>query len=172
MQNPKRLFIAIEVPEYVKEALTPTLSGLNGVQWHPSKNFHITIKFIGETNPELVPHLESLMDFVAANFTAFDLSFSRLKVVESRLRLLVGNPDTVVRMREVVEHNLKKIGLYHDDMLAFEPHITLGKVPRDFIPPEFNFSGVAFPVKEFALYETIKGATAAEFVSLKTSHLI
>ncbi len=169
MFDTKRTFIAIEVPSSISDTLSPVLFQIRGVQLHPTKNFHITIKFIGDTPVESVAQLESLMGFVGSNFKPFSLSFSHLKVIESRLRLIIKNPEMVAHIRETFEHNLKKINLYHEDLIPFEPHITLGKVPRDFQPPRlgFDFSKVNFPVNEIGLYETIRGQTAAEFVPLK-----
>ena len=173
MGNTKRVFIAIEVPESIRQSLAPALSQIRDVQWHPGKNFHITIKFIGDTSIESIPQLESLLDFVGSTFKPFVVNFKVLKVVESRLRLIVGNPEILAHMRETFEHNLEKIGLFHQDQIMFEPHITLGKVQRDFQVPQvdFDFSKISFNVNEIGLYETIRGQTAAEFVLLKESKL-
>lgn len=111
------------------------------------------------------------MDFIGNSFNSFKVSFRNLKVVESRLRLLIGNPETLTHMRENFEHNLEKINLFHQDIIQYEPHITLGKTMRDYRPPSMDFSNVGFQVKEIGLYETIRGETAAEFKLLKSSHL-
>ena len=173
MPTTKRLFIAVEVPGSVTEQLAPALNQVQGVQWHPGKNFHITIKFIGDTPIESIKQIESLMEFVGSNFPSFNASFKHLKVVESRLRLTLANSETLSRMREVFEFNLEKINLFHQDIIQYEPHITLGRVAREYQPPQiyFDFSKINFGINEIGLYETIRGETAAEFVPLKTVRL-
>lgn len=169
MPETKRLFVALHVPDHIQEKISQLKSIIAGVVWHPSQNFHITVKFIGDTSTEQLSGLENLMNFTGRNFPAFEIGFKSFKVVESRLRLLVVNPEQLKNIRATLDHNLKKINLTHDDPLAFEPHITLGKVARDFSVPQidFDFSAISFKADTLTVFETMKGQGAPVFKMLK-----
>ena len=64
-----RTFVAIELPEKVREHLNYTierlrsdLPGIRGVRPH---GFHLTLKFLGEVEEERVPHVVEVVNAVA-----------------------------------------------------------------------------------------------------------
>lgn len=172
-ETTKRLFISLEVPQAVKASVGELSRLVPRVVWHPADNFHITIKFIGDTPVEKLAQLESLMEFVGKNFQKFTVDFERLKVAESRLRLLVANPQNLKNLRATFDRNLNKIGLIHNDPMGYEPHVTLGKTDKDYQIPQinFNFSKLAFEAKTLILFETLQGEKAAIFKPVKTVEL-
>ena len=48
-----RLFVAIELPEDVRERLAGLCNGLPGARWVPPENQHLTLRFIGEVSDAL-----------------------------------------------------------------------------------------------------------------------
>ncbi|VAW02968.1 2'-5' RNA ligase, partial [hydrothermal vent metagenome] len=45
-----RLFVALSIPDAVRDALSTLQNGVDGARWRPPENFHITLAFIGEAD--------------------------------------------------------------------------------------------------------------------------
>ncbi|MFC7608726.1 2'-5' RNA ligase family protein [Teichococcus aestuarii] len=43
-----RLFVALPLPEALREQLSDLAGGLPGARWVPPENYHLTLRFIGE----------------------------------------------------------------------------------------------------------------------------
>jgi RNA 2',3'-cyclic 3'-phosphodiesterase len=78
--KPLRLFVAIEIPDAVKETVeegfAPWRELFPKARWVPRENMHVTLKFLGRTWPRLV-------DWVPAQVEAAALDVSRFR---ARLR--------------------------------------------------------------------------------------
>src|SRR3954451_24232219 len=44
-----RLFVALDLPWLLRERLSALAGGLPGARWVPPENYHLTLRFIGET---------------------------------------------------------------------------------------------------------------------------
>jgi 2'-5' RNA ligase len=44
-----RLFVALDLPYEVRQRLAGLAVGLQGARWVPPENYHVTLRFIGET---------------------------------------------------------------------------------------------------------------------------
>ena len=67
-----RLFVAIELSEAVRKALSDTQSALKrvcgDVRWIPSEQLHLTVKFLGEvTDNDVVAVSEAMASAAAAS---------------------------------------------------------------------------------------------------------
>jgi len=64
-----RLFIALPLPPEVEAELDLVLGLLQpkgpGVKWVPSRNIHLTVKFLGDTDEKNVGKITSAIDEVA-----------------------------------------------------------------------------------------------------------
>src|SRR6185369_17789053 len=61
-----RLFVALAVPDHVREELTRAQRGLRealptGIRWTPPEQFHLTLKFLGEVPADSVKRLENAL---------------------------------------------------------------------------------------------------------------
>ena len=45
-----RLFVGIEMPEWVSEELSRLGGGIPGARWIPAENYHLTLRFIGDVD--------------------------------------------------------------------------------------------------------------------------
>ena len=66
-----RLFVALHVPAEVRDSLAGEAAGLRhrlpAARWVPASNLHLTLRFLGETEPGLQPALEeALIDCFAS----------------------------------------------------------------------------------------------------------
>ncbi len=174
MTETKRLFIALEVPGSVTNQIEELKASIKGLEWHPGENFHITLKFIGDVPEQIVPKVEKLLDFIAANFRAFEVSFGALKIVDSRLRLIVADPKQLKSIRTTLERNLSSLGLTHIDRISYEPHITLGRTTPNLAISKTaatELAKISFLGKNIELFQTVRGDQKAAFVSLKKIEL-
>ena len=170
MQNTKRAFLSISIPQHVKEAIFQMSSQFPDVTVNPTNNFHITVKFLGDITDEQQEVIADLMQFLTTQFGPIPIAFKGFKIVEQRLRLLVQNTDTLQDLYDVVVSNLKKIDLYKDDRLEFEPHVTLGKTLQSQLPFEtqsLDLSALHFNADHLTLYETVRGKGVPVFEPLE-----
>jgi len=129
-----RLFIAVEIPEEVREELENLVRVLkhkvSNVKWVEKENFHITLRFIGEVQEYKVQTIEDIIDEVSSNFYPFDIG---LKGVGNFPYVIwVGidkGKDILGDISYSIEGLLIKAGFPPTDKL-FSPHITLGRVKK------------------------------------------
>ena len=53
-----RLFVALDLPWEVRERLSMLAGGLSGAKWVDPENYHITLRFIGETPPHRAEEID------------------------------------------------------------------------------------------------------------------
>src|ERR1700735_3277713 len=99
MPNIKRIFISIEVPEGAKERIGSFVKLIPNLQPHPTDNFHITVKFIGEIDDPRLEEIKNILSDITANTPYFPIGFKGLKFEESRLRFLVKDPEPILALR-------------------------------------------------------------------------
>jgi RNA 2',3'-cyclic 3'-phosphodiesterase len=159
-----RLFVAIDIPQPVKDALTRYTRELPAARWVPADQIHLTLRFIGEVGPQT---------FAAIKEALSGLSFDRFSLA---LRG-VGHFPPGKRPRVLwvgVEPCAALTALYRDLELAlagagiepeprpFSPHLTLARL-KDSVPAGVNsfeerHSDLAFPtfqVAEVILFSSV-----------------
>lgn len=160
-----RLFLAIDLPDKVKEKLNNQIKFLKKeypqFNWVSPENFHITIHFFGERNDlekikkriekliwdQFFFHLYSLnIDIFVNNKLVVYLNFRREKKIEELAQIIKSNFD----LNFV---NIKK----------FIPHLTLARGPRSSKQQYFALKrklsktkiDISFPVEKIILFESI-----------------
>ena len=64
-----RLFVAIDLPETVKERLAMICCGLPGARWVKPEQLHLTLRFIGEVNGDRFLDIrDNLMEVSSESF--------------------------------------------------------------------------------------------------------
>ncbi len=127
-----RLFIAIEIPEEIRNYLFRIKDNFNRnlakVNWTAKSRIHITLKFLGEVDEKLIPKLiEKLKEI---KFESFELGLDSLGVFpnESHARVLwvgVENFNKVIELQQDIEEKLMD---YFEKDKEFSAHITLGRI--------------------------------------------
>ena len=156
------------MPDTVKNKIGEFVKLIPGLEPHPSDNFHVTIKFIGEIDDQQLEAARNAIADAAVEIPQFSVGFKGLKFEESRLRFLVKNPEPLMALRSSIEHGLQAIHIVREDPLRYEPHITLGKIkmaPQR--EPVFDYESLNFNVDRIVLFETIRGEKTARFVPLQ-----
>ncbi|ACI18459.1 RNA 2',3'-cyclic phosphodiesterase [Dictyoglomus thermophilum] len=134
----RRLFIAIELEDSIKDHILSFQkelknSVLGDVKWVERENFHLTIKFLGETPENLIDDIKSILDETSYYFEPFYISlegFGAFPSLKSPRVLWIGieeGLDGLEKVFDFIEKRLVKKGFRKEDR-PFSPHLTLGRV--------------------------------------------
>lgn len=139
-----RLFIAVPMPPpataLVEEIVAELAAEAWPVRWIAAESAHLTLHFLGDTEPERAELLRLGLRGAVARHTAFTLQIGNLGVFpdERRPRViwlgLQGQTQRLVALHADLAATLQSLGFPIEDR-ALRPHITLGRV-RDNPPPD------------------------------------
>lgn len=128
-----RLFIALPIPEEVKQSLTEPQKQLSvrGIKPVEPENLHITLKFLGEAPEERIEEITSALDGVDEE--EFDMRARGMGAFPN-----IRNPRVVwaginegeeesTRLARQVEESMSTLG-FERERRSFTPHITLARV--------------------------------------------
>lgn len=134
-----RLFIAVDLPAEIKQALLELQSelkqlGINGF-WKSPDNFHITLEFLGEVEPNKIAVLTETMSKVVQHYGPFSLSITGIGAFPSLKKphtlwtaVSGGSLSELFRLRQDLHHELKNKDFNLDER-KFKPHISLASRP-------------------------------------------
>lgn len=142
--NLVRAFIAIEIPSEILRQLQGHLDILartsgQSVRWVKPDNFHLTLKFFGETEQSRLEKLDGclkkaleaqeIFDLTIGGFGAFP-NFNRPRVFWCGLSL----STELKSLQEIVERTAASVGFPAEDR-PFSPHLTIGRSSDRSDPP-------------------------------------
>ncbi len=142
MTDSLRLFIALELPRDVLDALQAIQDRLRGrtpretVRWTRPEGVHLTLKFLGETPAAKQPALTAAMQQAVAGRAPLRLHAAGLGCFPNLARPRVvwigvqGHLKALQSLRDAVEGVIAPLGYPTEDR-PFSPHLTLGRVRRD-----------------------------------------
>jgi len=131
-----RCFVAVPLTPGLRNEISSFVDDLRktkaDVKWVPAENLHITLKFLGNTEPELIPEIEKRLLGIAAVQSPFTLSLSGTGLFPDRKRprvvwIDIGKSQELKLLHENLEDNLVTFG-YNKDNRNFSPHLTVGRV--------------------------------------------
>lgn len=122
-----RLFIAVDIPDHVKEKITyvqERIADYPGVSIVKKDNLHHTLKFIGEAPESRLPEIKGRLSKALKEFLPFDALVSGMGVFphERHVRIVwVGTPALSHIQKAVMEE-------FHDGKKEAVPHITTARL--------------------------------------------
>ena len=142
--EPIRTFIALPLPEEWTGALNRTISRLkralpNGIRWVDPAGIHLTLKFLGNTDPGLTDQIIAGLAYRLAAATAPQLTLDGLGTFPAGRNPRViwagvsGDPSALEALHHCAEAAAVSLG-WPPEQRPFRPHLTLGRV-RDGVPP-------------------------------------
>jgi RNA 2',3'-cyclic 3'-phosphodiesterase len=177
MESPKRLrlFVAAEVPAAHLEAIEDATLGLRddlpAARWTSTADRHVTCKFLGPTEPDLVGEVEDAVRVSAGAVTAAQLGLTDLGAFPSPARarvLWIGLSDpagALARLAGRLDDALAPLG-FPVEARPFTAHLTLArfKVPTRMDPlPALELTALSpFELDRIGLWRSHtspKGAT-------------
>lgn len=130
-----RAFLAIALPDDVKLRLTEAIQRLApaavDVTWCKRDQLHLTLAFLGEVSPAILPHVTAAAERVCSALPAFTcraygLGYFGTKRNPKVLWAGVDLAPELEALHEGLWTQLKKFG-YENKEDEFRPHITLGR---------------------------------------------
>jgi RNA 2',3'-cyclic 3'-phosphodiesterase len=133
-----RAFIAIELPEEVKNGLRTLQARLktpnpNTAKWVDPGSIHLTLKFLGETRLSLVPPITSALDDIAKNTPPLALSVTEASAFPDLRRVqvvwvgLTGSLSVLNKLQKDIESAIAPLG-FPTEKRPFVPHLTLARM--------------------------------------------
>ena len=131
-----RAFLAIDIPDEIRRALTTTQGKLKQerahVGWVLSHNFHVSLAFLGDILTEDAEIVTEIMDQATRAALPFPLVVSQLGTFgrpRSPRTIWAGieASQSLTRLQEMLVDPLHQLGL-HQETRPFHAHVTLGRV--------------------------------------------
>jgi 2'-5' RNA ligase len=132
-----RTFIAIPIPEPSLEMLEQMQRNLKAsraeVRWTRIASIHLTLKFLGEVDPAVIPAMAEALVVTSKEARHFDLQLAGLGCFpnENNPRVvwcgIQGDTDVLSHLQAGVETVCADFGFPPEDR-PFRPHLTLGRV--------------------------------------------
>jgi len=131
-----RSFIALPLPDEARARLAALRRAADPgapVRWVAPDAIHLTLKFLGELEPERVDAVKGALARLGWGRGAFDFTLAGVGGFPSLARPRVlwagvtGGAETVVALAEQVEGALEPLG-FPREARRFTPHLTIGRV--------------------------------------------
>jgi 2'-5' RNA ligase len=161
-----RLFVALELPETVREGLTRLQGGVPGARWMNEDQMHLTLRFIGEVTENVAHDIDDSL--VGLSAPAFTLELAGTGEFGGKIpRALwagVKPNEALMHLQRKIETALLRLGL-EPEARKFSPHVTLARLrnaPREkviaFLSHHALYSSGPFPVGQFVLFSSHQGS--------------
>ena len=167
-----RLFVALDLPDPVKQALDALCQGVEGARWVRDGQFHLTLSFLGELNGPDVANLTQGLGGVRAD--PFELRLEGIGHFppRGRPRVLWAGVEKSAELEYLHRRllsRMRRIG-YEGEGRKFAPHVTLARL-RDtplpslirYMEDHMDFVCPAFPVVDFQLFSSVLGRSGAVY---------
>jgi 2'-5' RNA ligase len=159
-----RLFVAVELPADVKDALSALETSIPGATWVRPAALHLTLRFLGDNlDPiRLTPIKTALASVKAAPFPLTLRGVGRFPPGKRPARVLwvgIDEQPALLTLQASVERALSAVGFEPEDR-PFSPHITLARLKGEgsvegFIEKHSGFRAETFTVSEFVLMSSV-----------------
>lgn len=159
-----RLFLAIDVPDHVKRSLQSIQHSGLGIRWTTPETIHLTLRFIGEVEPDIKDELLSSLKQVKGQ--GFEMTIDGLGYFPPRkfpkvVWAGVEENENLMELQNDIETACRNVDLVEPDKRPFKPHITIGRVNDaskkevlSYINRHKKLRIEGIPVEEFILYES------------------
>ncbi len=170
-----RLFVAIELPDTLKEEVFAIRNDLPGGRWVSPDQLHLTLRFIGEVDEQtLLAVKKGLSTVRGAPFQLAVAGIGHFPPAKSPRILWAGvhADSTLLLVQRGVESALQHAGI-PGETRPFAPHITIARLKgtplslvREFEQLHGSFAPSPFQVAAFHLFESIFSGNSVSHVKL------
>jgi RNA 2',3'-cyclic 3'-phosphodiesterase len=170
-----RLFVGIALPADIRLTLGTLCAGLVGARWISTENMHMTLRFIGDVEPDGATELDAALSDIHA--PSFEMQLSEIGhfANKSRLRALwvgVASNPALNHLQGKVAAAAMRAG-FQPEGRKFTPHVTLARFRAqrvdltDYLEANGAFNIAPFPVERITLFESHLGHGGANYIALK-----
>lgn len=182
-QAKRRLFIAVDLPGHVHDALALWQEWLKRndwpVRWVTPANIHLTVKFLGDVFAHRQTDIERCLAKVAGRHASFDLKVASLGLFPGVRKPRViwagmaGATKMLVNFQRQLDLALVDIG-FAAEKRAFKGHLTLGRFRKNVSAEALRHvmekaaqrSSVSFQAKHVTLYQSRLQPSGAVYTPL------
>ncbi len=135
-----RTFIALELPEDLKKVFSILQQRLREytdcVRWVKPEHIHLTLKFLGSIDEELVEPISRILENISKKQSSFSMHIAGIGAFPNTRNpkvIWVGiqsSQDSLTKFQTTLEDALSVFGLPREKR-PYAPHLTLGRV-RDY----------------------------------------
>jgi RNA 2',3'-cyclic 3'-phosphodiesterase len=161
----KRLFVAIDPPESVRQSLVRLNPGIRGVRWLPAEQMHLTLSFLGLVDASAQEQLHDKLS--AIRWSAFFLPVTSLGTFPAKGRPNIiwigvgaGHPH-LFQLHKRVQEAALAAGL-EPELRPWHPHISLARCRevsaesvRPFLKAHADFDAGMVHVESFRLNSSV-----------------
>ncbi len=179
-----RLFVAVDAPSSVKEAIErdvvePLRAHLEGAKWTRPESRHLTLKFLGEVADERFDEIASALSRAVESHAPFEAAFGELGGFPTLRRprvLWVGvgqGAEPMAALARDIEEAFEPLG-FEPEGRPFRAHFTLARFARPKIieaMPSVRVPGETFRVDGVVLFRSKLHPKGAIYTPLATFRL-
>ncbi len=179
-----RLFIALKIPDDVKNKLIQICNDLTQTpelfRWEKPEKIHLTLKFIGEVEEELVSSIAKEISFVE-EYNSFNFNVTKFGFFFrfGEPKILWAGLKTDESIYSLVEEINKRLSIFSIpvEKRKFKPHLTMLRIKRnpgtEFISSFKNYSidNMNFNSSEISLIKSELFKTGARYTEIKKYNL-
>src|SRR2546423_6335469 len=155
-----RLFVGLEIPREVGQALSLLRGGLPGARWIDPENYQIPLRFMGAIDDRMAHDIASLLEGVKGR--SFEVRLGGLAAFGGRKpRAIVVGVEPIqplVELQAELERLMQRLGLEPEGR-KFTPHVTLARLRdvssrdvADYLSTRGPLFGASFKVSRFVLF--------------------
>ncbi len=181
-----RAFIAIELPDELIEKLGVIQDKLieksfktGDISWPKPENIHLTLKFLGDIDPEKVEEIQTALQKAAEDIPPFQLSaggigaFPDLKAPRI-IWVGIKESEGLARLQKNIDARLVESG-FEKENRPFQPHLTLCRIKSHSAGRTIGKAAEAldhggdtvFKIETFVLFKSELSPKGAKYSALK-----
>jgi 2'-5' RNA ligase len=183
-----RTFIALELSDPVRQALAEIQQKLRGpirgARWTRPEGTHLTLKFLGESDPTQVKAISAALDEIGSGFNPFTLILSGVGAFPR-----MSNPNVIwVGMEEnaelsalqkAVEDFIAPLG-FPTEKRPFRSHLTLARLSGEYWPQDLRdrfqkmasvCAGITWAIDRVVLFRSELKPSGAIYTQIHSSIL-
>ncbi|HEY1470290.1 MAG TPA: RNA 2',3'-cyclic phosphodiesterase [Candidatus Acidoferrum sp.] len=178
-----RLFVAIQVPSAIRSAIAAFIQEFRAIapqtKWVRAETIHITLKFIGGTDPGNLHRIETALAGIRSD-QPVTMEFRGMGFFpnEKRPRVFWIGTQSSLNLKALaadIDQSLHQLGFPMEDR-PFTPHLTLARFDTAVLPPKLAAvakenaarSFGSLTSREFHLIESKLKSTGAEYTTLQS----
>ncbi len=162
-----RLFTALEIDERNRKKIAKMQEQFKSSSFKGTfvrkNNFHVTLKFLGETDPGMIKRICLAMDSSVRNIGSFSMTAGKPGYFRRRDGLIiwlgiVHGAEQIWTINSNIEEELFKTG-FRKEEIPFTPHITLARRVKlrkgfDFVSENIDCHGISAEIRAVTLFES------------------
>lgn len=178
-----RIFVALDIPDEAKDKLFELVFQLHpdkNLNWEKKEKIHLTLKFVGDVDDELIPQIKNDLEFLREYKTqnlqitgfGFFFRFKEPKILWAGLNF----SDELKLIAQRLDDYFSRFGIKKENRV-FKPHLTLMRIknnPGDNFIHKFKnskFESINFQSNSISLIKSELKPSGSVYTEIKKYNL-